>query len=377
MHWECYAFFESSCLTTLSASTTPSVLDVGSYDINGSLKYLFPNSDYTGLDLAEGPNVDIVVSGDKYNTEKRYDITFSCECFEHNPQYLQTFQNMIDLTKANGLVVFTCATTGRPEHGTKNTSPHSSLASQEVSSDYYKNLVKEDFDQCDLDAIFSSYSFYTNTYSNDLYFIGRKLGSENNDTLPSVAKIDGVPQILELASKLHHIENSFNSSSNEVIQELIDEVYSNYTLSNLLLTRLMGYLICLGDYDKALKFGEQASGYHFNQVANLVFQARCHFKKGNLEQANELMIQVSNLPQVLNPKNAVMMAGIENKLFGPEKAILTIKQSLCIFPNEKESIWRLYLWSKKIGQKEEADKALAKMKELHPLDARLAKLKSL
>jgi SAM-dependent methyltransferase len=296
MHWGCFSFFECCQLSDLTENSVPSILDIGSYDINGSLKYLFPNSDYTGIDLAEGPNVDVVASGDKYNTDKRYDITLSCECFEHNPQYLQTFQNMIDLTKANGLVIFTCATTGRPEHGTKNTSPHSSLASQGVSSDYYKNLVKEDFDQFDLDAIFSSYSFYTNTYSNDLYFIGRKLGSENNDTLPSVDKIDGVAQILELASKLYFIESSYSTSSNEVIQELIDEVYSNYTLSNLLLTRLMGYLIRIGDYDKALKFGELALGYHFNQVANLVFQARCHFKKGNLEQANELMIEVSNLP---------------------------------------------------------------------------------
>jgi hypothetical protein len=202
MHWGCYTFFENLRLLYLITSTTPSVLDVGSYDINGSLKYLFPNSDYTGLDLAEGPNVDIVVSGAEFNTDKRYDITLSCECFEHNPQYLLTFQNMIKLTKNNGLVVFTCATTGRPEHGTKNTSPHSSLASQEVSSNYYKNLVKEDFDQCDLDAVFSSYSFYSNAYSNDLYFIGRKFASKSDQVLPSVGNITGVTKIFELSSIL-------------------------------------------------------------------------------------------------------------------------------------------------------------------------------
>jgi hypothetical protein len=67
------------------------------------------------------------------------------------------------------------------------------------------------------------------------------------------------------------------------------------------------------------------------------------------------------------------MSGIENKLFGPERALVTIKKSLKIFPNEKETIWRLYSWSKKIEQKEEADKALAKMNELYPLDARLVK----
>jgi hypothetical protein len=116
MHWECFTFFEQCRLPSLISSNTLSVLDVKSYDINGPLKYLFPNSDYTGHDLAEGPNVDIVVSGAEFNTDKRYDITLSCECFEHNPQYLLTFQNMIKLTKDYGLVVFTYATRGRPEH---------------------------------------------------------------------------------------------------------------------------------------------------------------------------------------------------------------------------------------------------------------------
>ena len=75
-----YYIFKSCSLSSLISSNTPSILDIG------SLKYLFPNTDYADVDLAEGPNV--VASGDKYNTDKRYDITVSCECFEHNPQYL-------------------------------------------------------------------------------------------------------------------------------------------------------------------------------------------------------------------------------------------------------------------------------------------------
>jgi hypothetical protein len=40
------------------------VLDVGSYDVNGSYRHLFDKSKYhyTGLDMEEGPNVDIVLN---------------------------------------------------------------------------------------------------------------------------------------------------------------------------------------------------------------------------------------------------------------------------------------------------------------------------
>jgi len=38
-------------------------LDVGSFDVNGSLKDLF--DDYTGIDMREGPNVDIVANSHK------------------------------------------------------------------------------------------------------------------------------------------------------------------------------------------------------------------------------------------------------------------------------------------------------------------------
>jgi hypothetical protein len=42
------------------------VLDVGSLDINGNNRYLFDNCEYTGLDIGEGPNVDIVMPIHEY-----------------------------------------------------------------------------------------------------------------------------------------------------------------------------------------------------------------------------------------------------------------------------------------------------------------------
>jgi hypothetical protein len=40
-----------------------SVLDMGSYDVNGSYRHLFNEEryQYTGVDTEEGPNVDVVL----------------------------------------------------------------------------------------------------------------------------------------------------------------------------------------------------------------------------------------------------------------------------------------------------------------------------
>lgn len=39
------------------------VLDIGSLDINGNNRYLFTDYTYTGIDIGEGANVDIVCRG--------------------------------------------------------------------------------------------------------------------------------------------------------------------------------------------------------------------------------------------------------------------------------------------------------------------------
>jgi SAM-dependent methyltransferase len=152
------------------------VLEIGSYDVNGSVRQFFPNADYIGVDLIEGPGVDLICDGDKVPHEKNfYDITISCECFEHNPAWAETFKNMHRMTKDGGLVIFTCATTGRAEHGTTRTSPKNSPGTQALNWDYYQNLTEEDFNvKFNLNNLFKEFFFLTNQSSCDLYFLGIK-----------------------------------------------------------------------------------------------------------------------------------------------------------------------------------------------------------
>jgi len=152
------------------------VLDIGSLDINGNNRYLFTNYEYIGLDIGEGNNVDVVSRGHEYKDEKQFDIIVSSECFEHDEFWELTIKNGIDLLKPNGIFLFTCATTGRPEHGTKRTSPSDSPFTSTLEYDYYKNLEENDIRQSiNVDELFSEYEFQSRlTWPQDLYFWGIK-----------------------------------------------------------------------------------------------------------------------------------------------------------------------------------------------------------
>ena len=150
------------------------VLEIGSLNINGSVRPYFTNCDYLGIDVGEGKDVDLVCHGDTYDAPNdSYNVTISCECFEHNPQWVETFQNMIRLTESNGLVIMTCATEGRPEHGTTRTTPADSPLT--LHWDYYKNLTIEDFKKhFNFLEIFKDFDFIYNLAAGDLYFYGIK-----------------------------------------------------------------------------------------------------------------------------------------------------------------------------------------------------------
>ena len=150
-----------------------SVLDIGSLNINGSLRDFFVNCHYTGIDLDSGVGVDIVCSGQDYNApDQTYDVVCSSECFEHNPYWMETFNNMIRMCKFEGFVFFTCASDGRPEHGTSRSEPNSSPFTA-FKWDYYKNLNIQDFtSNINLNDYFSYYGFEYNKKSSDLYFFG-------------------------------------------------------------------------------------------------------------------------------------------------------------------------------------------------------------
>lgn len=76
------------------------MLEVGSLDINGSVREAFSNCDYTGVDLELGPGVDLARQGQSVDFPTgHFDTTISVECLEHNPFWRETVANMLRMTR--------------------------------------------------------------------------------------------------------------------------------------------------------------------------------------------------------------------------------------------------------------------------------------
>ncbi len=151
------------------------ILEVGSLNINGSVRGFFFNAhEYIGCDVGPGPGVDVVCPGEQLTYPDNYfDTSITTECFEHNPNWIQTFENMWRMTRPGGLIVMTCASEGRPEHGTSRSDVGSSPLTVENGQEYYRNLMEEDFhENFDMDARFDNPYFEYEPYAFDLYFRG-------------------------------------------------------------------------------------------------------------------------------------------------------------------------------------------------------------
>ena len=159
-----------------------SVLEVGSLNINGTVRDFFSECQYLGIDVGEGNDVDMVCYGEDYcGPANHFDTVISCEAMEHNPGWQKTWINMIRLLKINGLIIMTCATQGRKQHGTDYSQPHDSPLTTKIGQNYYKNLNESDFIKVsDPDCWFSVWGFFVDGSSHDLYFFGLGLDADTD-----------------------------------------------------------------------------------------------------------------------------------------------------------------------------------------------------
>jgi SAM-dependent methyltransferase len=177
------------------AFTNCKVLDIGSFDVNGNEKIWFENCNFIGLDIGPGKGVDVVCPANEYDApDESFDTIISCECWEHNPYYKESILNAVRMLKSGGFFIFTCATTGRPVHGTASqdnidrsrlvtsqgnpttnwiTMPN--VSRENWDNEYYRNVTEEDIrDFLNVDSVFSDYKFEVNLDHFDLYFWGIK-----------------------------------------------------------------------------------------------------------------------------------------------------------------------------------------------------------
>jgi SAM-dependent methyltransferase len=91
------------------------ILEVGAGDVNGALRGCAPlGSRYTGIDLAAGPGIDIVLN-DPYSypfDSASFDVVVSSSCLEHDPMFWLSFNEMCRVVRPGGFIYLNVPSNG-------------------------------------------------------------------------------------------------------------------------------------------------------------------------------------------------------------------------------------------------------------------------
>jgi SAM-dependent methyltransferase len=116
-----------------------SVLEIGSLDINGSVRTILDGEDvaYHGLDVVAGPGVDEVGDAASWEAERTYEMVVSTEVLEHAPRWDRIVETAWRAVAPGGRLLLSCATDPRP--------PHSAVDGLDVrDGEHYRNVAPGD-----------------------------------------------------------------------------------------------------------------------------------------------------------------------------------------------------------------------------------------
>lgn len=93
------------------------VLEVGSRNVNGSVRKFFKGSSYVGIDMEDGYGVDIVVRADRIPYDNGFfNVVISTEMLEHDPYFWKSIAEMERVLKPGGWMFITTRGIGFPFH---------------------------------------------------------------------------------------------------------------------------------------------------------------------------------------------------------------------------------------------------------------------
>lgn len=94
---------------------TAKILEIGSYDVNGSLRdHALPTTHYVGVDMEAGPGVDVVIQpGNPLPfDDESFDFILASSVFEHDAAFWVTFVEMCRKVKIGGYVYINAPSNG-------------------------------------------------------------------------------------------------------------------------------------------------------------------------------------------------------------------------------------------------------------------------
>lgn len=203
-HPEQRAFFSAVATRNQALVKGGRVLEVGSYDVNGSMRSHFSlASGYVGVDLTPGPNVDHVGYGHEYEEpDGSFDLAISGSCLEHDPHWQDTLANMVRLTKPGGVVAITFASRGFPEHGTRRTMTADSPGTQAEGLDYYRNLEEVDFEALPMDSWFSTWRLWYVSTTFEMYVAGIRPGADLGGSIEFDSQVSAIHSLMPVPHRM-------------------------------------------------------------------------------------------------------------------------------------------------------------------------------
>lgn len=120
MHPEAHAYVQDkvNLLKALMPDGVDLVAELGSHDWNGTIRSLFDDwaLNYIGLDIVEGPGVDIVGDASTHEFLARPDVIICTELLEHTPMAASIVHNVAHNLRTGGIFIATMAGPGRNPH---------------------------------------------------------------------------------------------------------------------------------------------------------------------------------------------------------------------------------------------------------------------
>jgi len=93
------------------------VLELGSADVNGSVREFFENCKYIGVDKRKASGVDIVCEAKNTRFWKDYfDTLISFSMIEHDPDWKESLKNNIEWLRKDGLLMICYGAEGNNPH---------------------------------------------------------------------------------------------------------------------------------------------------------------------------------------------------------------------------------------------------------------------